>query len=395
VAAVNVMFVLDAACDFGGAERLTITVMNRLAQRGHECHAVFIKSHPAGRLDRLRLGDSGTRLTLDAGRHFDLGALRAFAAHLARVRPAAIVATMPHPLMYASLARRRARLRVPLAVTYHSTRLPGVKLKLKMLAYRPFFWLAERTVFVCEAQKRYCMRRGLFSRRNEVIHNGVDTDEFCDDGSAGRRMRRHTVGFSAADYVIGSVALLRPEKNHQQLVDAVAALRRTGIPARALLIGDGEMRAAIEARARELGVAGHVVITGLQHDVRPYVAACDVMALCSLTETFSLAALEAMAMGKPVIHSALGGAAEMIVPGRNGFLFPAGDTRALVQRLALLAERALRERMGNEARAVVKSLFSEKVMVDRYERLLLELCGARPAAATVQAQALHQTAEVK
>jgi L-malate glycosyltransferase len=133
----------------------------------------------------------------------------------------------------------------------------------------------------------------------------------------------------------------------------------------------------------------------LQHDVRPYVAACDVMALCSLTETFSLAALEAMAMGKPVIHSELGGAAEMIVPGRNGFLFPAGDTRALVQRLALLAERALRERMGNEARAVVKSLFSEKVMVDRYERLLLELCGARPAAATVQAQALHQTAEVK
>lgn len=379
----RVMFVTDYACDFGGAERLTNTVMIRLAQRGHECHGVFIKSHPGGRLDRLRLGDSATLVPLDAARGFDLGALRAFAAHLARVRPAAIVAAMPHPLMYASLALRLARLRVPLAVTYHSTRLPGVKLKLKMLAYRPFFWLADRTVFVCEAQKRYCMRRGLFSRRNEVIHNGVDTDEFCDDGSGRRRMQRHTLGFSDADYVIGSLALLRPEKNHLQLVDALAALRRMGIPARALMIGDGETRAPIEARARELGVACHVVITGLQQDVRPYVAACDAIALCSVTETFSLAALEAMAMSKPVIHSEVGGAAEMIFPGRNGFLFPVGDTDALVKRLALLADRALRERMGYEARAMVETRFSEKAMVDRYERLLLELCDARPAAGTL------------
>jgi len=131
----------------------------------------------------------------------------------------------------------------------------------------------------------------------------------------------------------------------------------------------------IESRARALAVEGDVVITGLQQDVRPFVAACDAIALCSTTEAFSLAAIEAMAVGRPVVHSEVGGAAEMIVPGRNGFLFPAGDTEALVERLATLADRAICARMGRDARATAEALFSEKVMVDRYELLLLDLVG--------------------
>jgi glycosyltransferase involved in cell wall biosynthesis len=175
--------------------------------------------------------------------------------------------------------------------------------------------------------------------------------------------------------VIGISAVLRPEKNHVQLVDAIARLRAQGVPARALIIGDGPMRTAVQARARALGVGNEVVLCGFQHDVRPYVAACDVMALCSLTESFSLAALEAMALGRPVVHAQVGGAAEMILPGRNGHLFPAGDTGALAGKLALLAERAVSRSMGIEARKWVQARFSEKVMVDRYEQVLLELCG--------------------
>jgi glycosyltransferase involved in cell wall biosynthesis len=101
------------------------------------------------------------------------------------------------------------------------------------------------------------------------------------------------------------------------------------------------------------------------------------MALCSFTETFSLAAIEAMALGRPVVHSDVGGAAEMIVPGRNGFLFPVGDTKAFADKLAILADRAVSTRMGHDARATVEALFSERTMVDRYERMLLEVCRAR------------------
>ena len=111
--------------------------------------------------------------------------------------------------------------------------------------------------------------------------------------------------------------------------------------------------------------------------MRPLLAASDAVALCSTSETFSLAALEAMALGRPVVQSQIGGAAEMTVPGENGALFPVGDTAALVARLAALADPAARRRMGAAARATVESRFSERAMVDRYEQRLIELGSQR------------------
>jgi len=377
---------VTASLTHGGAERHSIAVMNRLAERGHECHAVYIKNVHT-QLDRIRLRNGGTVRCLNATRYFDGRALADFAAYISRVRPAAIVAANPYALMYSSLALGLSRLRVRLVVTYHSTRLLGAKEQLQMMLYRLFFWTTDCSVFVCERQRRYWLRRGVFSRRNEVIYNGVDTEQFCDGGDPRERaILRRVLGFSDADYVLGIPALLRREKNHLQLVEAIATLRNRGIPARALMIGDGEMRGAVEARARELNVENDVVITGLQQDVRPYIAACDAMVLCSFTEAFSVAAIEAMALRRPLVHSDVGGAAEMIVPGCNGFLFPVGDTKALVEKLAILADRTVSTSMGKNARDVVERRFSERTMVDRYERLLLDLCrtrsGAREAVAS-------------
>jgi len=97
--------------------------------------------------------------------------------------------------------------------------------------------------------------------------------------------------------------------------------------------------------------------------------------LCSLTEALSLAAIEAMAMARPLVHSQVGGATELIEPGRNGLLFPAGDTAALVDCLQRLADRSTQLMMGRGARVKAEITFSEKVMVDSYEQLLLEVCG--------------------
>lgn len=360
----------------GGAERHAIAVMNGLAQRGHECHAVSIKDS-GSRPERIRLRNPGTVHCLGAARYFDRRAVTAFAAILSRVQPSVMVAANPYALMYSRLALRISGVRARLVVTFHTTLLQSAKEWLQMLYYRPFFWSADALIFVCEKQRRYWLRRGVFARHNEVIHNGVDTEEFRDRTSPGERASlRGALGYSDADFVIGMAAWLRPEKNHVQLVDAVAALRHRGIPARALMVGDGEMRRAVEARARKLYVGSSVVITGFQQDVRPFIAASDAVVLCSLTETFSLAAIEAMALRRPVVLSDVGGAAEMIVPGRNGFLFPVGDTDSLVEKLALLADRAVCRRMGHEARAMAEAVLSEKMMVDRYEQALLALCRA-------------------
>ena len=287
-----------------GAERHAVSVMNGLVARGHECHVVHVKDENPSLIDLIRLCKKGTVRCLDAARYLDRRALADFAAHIVRINPSVIVAANPYSLMYSWLALRLSRRRVPLVVTYHSNRLLGAKEHFQMFLYRWFFWAADCSVFVCEKQRGRWLRRAVFSRRNEVIYNGVDTAAFSERSSPVERASlRSALRFSKEDYVIGISARLRPEKNHVQLVEAVARLRDAGIPARVLMIGDGDLREVIESRARELQVEHHVVITGFQQDVRPYIAVCDVMVLCSLTEAFSLAAIEAMAMCKPVVHS--------------------------------------------------------------------------------------------
>lgn len=193
----------------GGAERHSIALMNRLAERRHECHAVYVKSG-ADQAGRIRLRGGGTVQCLDATRYFDWAALQRFAAHLGRVEPAVVVAANPYALMYAAGAMRLARRRVPLIVTFHSTRLLGLKEQLQMAAYRPLFWGADCAVFVCDSQRRYWRRRAVSSRRNEVIHNGVDTQVFSSARVAGAGERlRAALGLRDADYVIGLAAVLR------------------------------------------------------------------------------------------------------------------------------------------------------------------------------------------
>jgi glycosyltransferase involved in cell wall biosynthesis len=368
----RILFV-TSSLEHGGAERHTVTLLNRLGERGHDVHLAFIKPRRA-QLERLRLPPTGSVACLHARRHLDRAALAALARAIETLAPTVIVAANEYALLYSTLARWRVRSKSPLVVTYHALRAFGAKEWLKLAACRPLFWAAQCAVFVCEAQRRRWRRRALFARRNEVIVNGVDVDAFADRATPAERVAlRRKLEFADADYIIAMTAALRPEKNHVQLVDAVALLRAAGIPARALMIGDGETRGAIEGRARALGIFEHVSITGLTPDVRPFVAAADVVALCSFTEALSLAALEAMALGKPVVHSAVGGAAELIAPGSTGYLFPVGDTPALVDKLAVLADPSLRHAMGQRARAAVVKSFSESAMVDAYERLLLKL----------------------
>lgn len=369
----------------GGAERHSITLANRLAERGHDCGFVYVKNDPS-QLARLRLPERAVSC-LYAERYLDVDALLNLRKIILKSRPTVLLAANPYALMYATLGKRIAGSPAPLAVTYHSTKLLNAKEFAQMLAYRPMFWAADRAVFVCEAQRRHWRARQVFGRASEVIYNGVDTAWWKPYGRAERARLRGALGLAEADYAIGISAVLRPEKNHLQLVEAIAMLRRRGISARALMIGDGPMRGAVEEGARRLGVAPYVTITGFQQDVRPFAAACDVVALTSFTEAFSLAAIEAMALGRPVVHSDVGGAAEMIRPGRNGFLYPVGDTPALVDRLAALAAPGACERMGARAREEVEARFSERAMVERYEQMLTHMETTRTKHANVRSPA--------
>jgi glycosyltransferase involved in cell wall biosynthesis len=226
-------------------------------------------------------------------------------------------------------------------------------------------------VYVCGLQRAYWSRRGLWAARTHMIYNGVDGDFFdpalFEDGIAARRA---SYGFRPEDRVVGICAVLRREKAHADLLRAVSILRSEGQDWKVLIIGDGPMRPAIEREIVRLRLGGSVVITGLQPDVRASISICDVVALVSTAiETFSMAALEAMAMAKPMIMSDLGGAREQVTHGHNGLLFPPGDVEALAQCLRLCSDPAHLKRMGARARERVIREFSQQTMVSRYAEL--------------------------
>ena len=116
----RMMFVTGSLAH-GGAERHAVALTNRLCERGHECHVVYVKDEN-GLEDSLHLRGAGTLRCLGAARYFDTRALRDFASHLRHIQPEVLIAANPYALMYTWVALRLARLRAPLAVTYHSTR---------------------------------------------------------------------------------------------------------------------------------------------------------------------------------------------------------------------------------------------------------------------------------
>jgi len=369
-ARIHVLLIVNSLC-VGGAEKHAVTLLNTLDTRRFRLSFAYLKDEAALLPQVQAARAEGGVFCAGVARKIDLHAARRLAAHLAREDIDVVLCTNTYSLLYAWLARMAGPARPRIVEVFHSTELGSLEDELQMLFYRPWILAADRLVYVCDNQRRHWRSRLLRARADTVIHNGIDTryfaDRYSDEQKAGVRV---DYGLGADDYVVGLCAAMRPEKAHGDLLTAVARLRRAGLPVRALLIGDGPQRAAIEAAIAAHELEADVRITGFCADVRPLIAACDAMAITShCVETFSIAALEAMALGKPMVMTDIGGAAEQVVSGVNGFLYPRGDIDALCRALCALHAPALRTRMGAQARATVEQHFSLERMVDAYARL--------------------------
>jgi glycosyltransferase involved in cell wall biosynthesis len=368
---IAVTFVVDRL-DAGGAERHAIGLANGLDR--HRFKVGFQALKPGGGLEGLlareHLDSFGC---VNVTSRLEHRAINELAARLEASGTQIVIATNPFATLYAILAARRAPSRPIVVSTFHSTVLPGPKNQLHMLFYRLMYPFCDALVYVCENQRRYWRRRALRPHADHVIYNGIDVEHFSADallGVAGVWEIRSALGFGPDDYVVGICAALRPEKAHCDLLGAVARVVRSGTAIRCMIIGDGPERGRIETSIASLGLTSQVRITGFQIDVRPFVAACDVMALTSHhTETFSLSALESMAMGKPLIMTHTGGAAEQVESGRNGLLFEPGDIETLAKHLLALSDRAVSRRLGEEARRIVRERFRHDCMIAKYEAL--------------------------
>jgi glycosyltransferase involved in cell wall biosynthesis len=176
-----------------------------------------------------------------------------------------------------------------------------------------------------------------------------------------------------------SVARHQARKGIDVLLRALASLRAAGVPLRACLVGGGPRLAEPRQRVAELGLAGAVVCTGVVESVAPYLGCADVFVLPSREEqSGSLALLEALRAGLPVVASGVDGILEDVADGEDGLLVPPGDPAALAAALArVLADAPLRARLGRQARATYEARFAAPVVAAALAELYGS-CGVVP-----------------
>lgn len=216
---------------------------------------------------------------------------------------------------------------------------------------------------------------GLAGDRVTHIVNGVDCERF----RPGRADAiRRSLGLGDDALVVGTVGRLEAVKGQELLLRAwplvEERLPKASRALRLVLVGDGSRRAALEALARELGIADRVIFAGARADVPEALRAFDVFVLPSLNEGISNTILEAMACGLPVVATRVGGNPELIDEGVTGRLVAPTDPAALADAIvAIAADEATRQRMAQAAREQAVQRFSLEVMVRRYDTLYAEV----------------------
>ena len=253
---------------------------------------------------------------------------------------------------------------IPLVATVHGKNYFSEKLR-RRVVYR-FVSRQGTMITVSHDLKRFvCDKVGVAEKRVEVIYNGVApaltvTDEETQKCKA-------ELGISGCYPVLGVVGSLYIVKGHRFLLEAMPELLRRWPRARLLVIGRGELEVALKEQVEQLAIGTNVHFLGMRQDVPRLLSVLDAFVLPSLSEGLSLALLEAMACGKPVVATRVGGNPELIDHGRTGFLVQPEDAKDLAAYLVkLLSDPKMMQQFGRQAAERVGQHFSVGQMVDQY-----------------------------
>lgn len=367
---VRVMYVVPDL-GTGGAERHVTTLMPRLDPARFACSVVCIGAEgplfgdlvaagiPAVALRRTKR--QALAAVVDLVREMrrrrpDVVLVRGYNAEMLG-RIAAIIAAVPHRVVWV-----------------HNCGDLDDRTRIRRLADRLLDRRTDAYFGVARAQARYLVEDlGHPAHKIRIIHNGVDPASYS---PADEQRARTLLGIDPQRPVVGVVGRLSPEKDHLLLLQAARRLVDEFRDLTVLVVGDGPMRRRIEHAAAELGLADRILLVGARPDVPDILPALTVFTLCSYTECFPMALLEAMASGRPAVCTDVGGVGELLADGITGYLVPPHDPVALADRLAkLLHDRQLCQRMGAAARARVQRQFGLDASVDAAARELTAIAG--------------------
>ncbi|MEU6221635.1 glycosyltransferase [Streptomyces sp. NPDC047022] len=358
----------------GGAEKQLVLLARGLSARGIRTHLLVMFDKGAGK-EKLR-GSGVTLVELGFHRRplkwwspfANLWAFLRCVAFLRKERPQVLQAFLFHSYVMAAPAARLAR--VPLLLA--GRRSLGfykagnrAALALERIATRWTHFLVANASAIADEVRR---DERVPAAKISVIPNGMRPEEF---------ELAEPAALDTSLPVVLCVANLKVHKGHRHLLEACAALRRGGDPCTLVLIGDGPERAGLQRMARRLDL--DVRFLGARTDVAGYLARADAVVLPSLSEGSSNAVAEAMAAGRPVVATAVGGTPELL--GDRGILVPPADPAALAEGLRqVLGDREMAAALGRTAREWAMDNLTADVMVDRYVALYRRLLADRSTA---------------
>jgi len=201
----------------------------------------------------------------------------------------------------------------------------------------------------------------------QVIYNGISPLKINHEKV---KELRQELGIYNNTLCLGTIARLDPIKNHPMMLQAFKQVLDSGIKAKLVIVGDGEMRDTITLLITELGLEKHVIMTGNQAKPQHHLALMDIYLLSSLSEGTSMTLLEAMSIGKPCIVTDAGGNPEVIQDQLNGLVTPNGDTKAFSKAIIFLAnDSKLKKEMAKQSYLQFENQFSAKSMANKFQTI--------------------------
>ena len=255
----------------------------------------------------------------------------------------------PYAAAMVRLVARSLPLRVrPAIVSTEHNAWTGFKAPTR-IANAATAWMDAATIAVSNETKASMSPRQR--ARCEVLAHGVDIAEVAGAIEA-RAATRAEFGIGPATVVIGTVANYHPKKDWPNLLRATRLVADRGHDVQFLLVGQGPLQAEVEALHAHLNLSGVVHLTGFRPDAVRVMAGCDVFTLASLWEGLPVAVMEALALGLPIVATAVGGVAETFTDGVDALLVASGDAAALADALERVAlDASLRSRLADAARS--------------------------------------------
>ena len=349
----------------GGAETVFVDLASEIQARGYSSLAVVAGEGWVAQTLRARGLEP---LIVPSQGAFDFRYLTRLVGIIRSRKIDVVQAHLFTSSVYGSVAARLCG--IPSICTFHGQPDLGSKSRWLSLKFRLLNWAATRVVFVSETLRASFLAVTDFRpAASVVVHNGIDPSAFANAADASVRTE---LGVRDDEFLILSVGNIRPAKSYDVLLQAARRLVDAGIPCRFVVVGHPKQRLLDELLAlrSKLGVDQCVEFLGFRADVARLLSAADLFLLTSKTEGFSLATVQAMAAGLPVVVTRSGGPEEIVQDGVSGRLVDIGDDRGIANAIVeLRADPALARRLAAAGAATVRERFALRSMLDGYDRL--------------------------